>query len=159
MASSQLTLTSAPAADDDEAYDKTLRSCANEPDFAVICAFLQKFAHDLGVDMPNFKHLQDWLTRTDEGESFGLQENCSFLKLLLSFAVNQILRDLHIKLLRKTRRIVHEKCWETALSKFCFSYSAQDAWEIERFGYKNASTKIKLRILRVSLLTKLNELK
>ncbi|XP_049318146.1 remodeling and spacing factor 1-like, partial [Bactrocera dorsalis] len=113
---------------EEEAFNTTLRSCANDPDFAVICAFLQKFAKDLGIPLPNFKHLQEWLTNTDE--------------------VTDQLRDLHIKLLRKTRKTVHEKSWESALSKFCFSYSAQDAWEVERFGYKKSSLKVKLRIFR-----------
>ncbi|XP_073822555.1 uncharacterized protein [Musca autumnalis] len=103
-------------------------SCANDPNFAIICAFLQKFGCDLNIDVPNFKQLQEWLTKTDE--------------------VTPQLRDLHIKLMRKNRKTVHEKSWESALSKFCFSYSAQDAWEIERFGYKNASLKVKLRILK-----------
>lgn len=40
---------------------------ANDPNFAVICAFLQKFGNDLGMDVPNFKHLQEWLVKTDEG--------------------------------------------------------------------------------------------
>ncbi|KAH8321218.1 hypothetical protein KR059_003195 [Drosophila kikkawai] len=112
---------------DDDALSSTLHTCANDPDFAVICAFLQKFAKDLGLNLPNFKHLQEWLTNNDEVPE---------------------LRDLHIKLLRKTRKTVHEKSWESALSKFCFGYSVQDAWEIERFGYKNSSLKVKLRIFR-----------
>lgn len=40
---------------------------ANDPNFAVICAFLQKFGNDLGMDVPNFKQLQEWLIKTDEG--------------------------------------------------------------------------------------------
>uniref|UniRef100_A0A1A9UYB2 PHD-type domain-containing protein n=1 Tax=Glossina austeni TaxID=7395 RepID=A0A1A9UYB2_GLOAU len=112
----------------DDALASNSRICANDPDFAMICAFLQKFYKDLCLDLPNFSQLQEWLTRTDE--------------------VSCQLRDLHIKLLRKTRKTVHEKSWESALSKFCFTYSAQDAWEIERFGYKNSSIKVKLRILR-----------
>ncbi|XP_067620762.1 titin homolog [Eurosta solidaginis] len=121
---------------DNEAEDKehdalnssSSRSCANDPDFAIICVFLKKFHKDLGVAKPNFKQLQEWLTNTDE--------------------ISDQLRLLHIKLLRKTRKTVHEKSWEMSLSKFCFTYSAQDAWEIERFGYKKSSLKVKLRILR-----------
>lgn len=71
MASSMITPESAAAAtmepNMDEALNTALRSCANDPTFAVICAFLQKFANDLGLDVPSFKHLQEWLTRTDEG--------------------------------------------------------------------------------------------
>ncbi|XP_055853016.1 microtubule-associated protein futsch [Episyrphus balteatus] len=103
-------------------------SCANDPDFAVICAFLEKFSEQLQVNYPDFKQLQEWLSNTDE--------------------VPNGLRDLHIKLMRKTRRTVHECAWESALSKFCFCYSSQDGWEIERFGYKKSSLKVKLRILR-----------
>ncbi|XP_016970742.2 uncharacterized protein LOC108038468 [Drosophila rhopaloa] len=112
---------------DDDALTSTLHTCANDPDFAVICAFLQKFAKDLGLSLPSFKQLQEWFTNNNEVPE---------------------LKDLHIKLLRKTRKTVHEKNWESALSKFCFGYSVQDAWEVERFGYKNSSLKVKLRIFR-----------
>lgn len=71
------------------------------------------------------------------------------IKIIHSLLVPPKLRDMQIKLLRKTRKTVHEKSWESSLSKFCFTHSAQDAWEIERFGYKNCSVKIKLRVLRV----------
>lgn len=82
-----------------------------------------------------------------------------FILYLMAFiiAVAPQLRDMQIKLLRKTRKTVHEKSWETALSKFCFAYSAQDAWEVERFGYKNAGIKVKLRILRVYKLLKVQQ--
>jgi len=52
---------------DDDALTTTLHTCANDPDFAVICAFMQKFAKDLGLALPNFKQLQEWLTNNDEG--------------------------------------------------------------------------------------------
>ncbi|XP_068147457.1 microtubule-associated protein futsch [Drosophila tropicalis] len=119
--------TAAEECKDEDAISSTLHSCANDPNFAIICAFLQKFSKDLGLELPNFKHLQLWLTNNDEVPE---------------------LKALHIKLLRKTRKTVHEKSWESALSKFCFGYSAQDAWEIERFGYKNSSLKVKLRVFR-----------
>ncbi|EDW75546.1 uncharacterized protein Dwil_GK23758 [Drosophila willistoni] len=119
--------TNAEECKDEDAISSTLHSCANDPNFAIICAFLQKFSKDLGLELPNFKHLQLWLTNNDEVPE---------------------LKALHIKLLRKTRKTVHEKSWESALSKFCFGYSAQDAWEIERFGYKNSSLKVKLRVFR-----------
>ncbi|XP_023297012.2 microtubule-associated protein futsch isoform X1 [Lucilia cuprina] len=135
MASSMLTAAAAEVSgsaskevDVDETLKSALHACANDPDFAIICDFLQKFSNDLGLDLPNFKLLMQWLTRTDE--------------------VSPQLREMQIKLLRKTRKTVHEKSWESALSKFCFTYSAHDAWEVERFGYKNASVKVKLRILR-----------
>ncbi|KAH8421174.1 hypothetical protein KR009_010297, partial [Drosophila setifemur] len=112
---------------DKDVLSSTLHICANDPNFAVICAFLQKFSKQLGLNLMNFKHLQEWLSKNEEVSE---------------------LRDIHIKLLRKTRKTVHEKSWESALSKFCFGYSIQDAWEIERFGYKNSSLKVKLRILR-----------
>ncbi|TMW42425.1 hypothetical protein DOY81_012494, partial [Sarcophaga bullata] len=94
---------------------------------ADVDAAMKTVLHTCAND-PDFALLLLWLTKTDE--------------------VPIQLRDMQIKLLRKTRKTVHEKSWESALSKFCFTYSAQDAWEIERFGYKNSSPKVKLRILR-----------
>lgn len=47
---------------------EVLRICANSPDFAVICAFLEKFHKELGLELPNFRHLQEWLSAPNESE-------------------------------------------------------------------------------------------
>lgn len=54
--------------------------------------------------------------------------------------------DLHIKLLRKRKKYINKDRWESALVKFCSEYSKADSWELERFGYKNASLTLRLRI-------------
>lgn len=43
-------------------------SCLNDPNFAVICSFLQKYAHILDIMNPSFKELQDIIESTNEGE-------------------------------------------------------------------------------------------
>lgn len=60
--------------------------------------------------------------------------------------------ELHVKLMRKLKKSVSFDRWEKAAAKYAHSYSDQDGWEIERFGYKKISLGVKLRLLKVNLL-------
>jgi len=65
------------------------------------------------------------------------------------FLVPDALVDLHIKLLRRVKKSVHADKWERAVLKFCQEYSVPEFWELEHYGYKGISVKLKLRILKV----------
>lgn len=60
--------------------------------------------------------------------------------------------ELHVKLMRKLKKSVSFDRWEKAAAKYAHSYSDQDGWEIERFGYKKINLGVKLRLLKVNLL-------
>lgn len=70
------------------------------------------------------------------------------------FLVPDTLVDLHIKLLRRVKKSVHADKWEKAILKFCQVYSVPEIWELERYGYKGISVKLKLRILKVIFIMK-----
>lgn len=64
--------------------------------------------------------------------------------------VSYPLVELHVKLMRKLKKSVNFDRWEKAAAKYAHSYSDQDGWEIERFGYKKLNLAVKLRLLKVN---------
>lgn len=101
-----------------------------DPNFAVIVNFLNKFSAACGIsiDKLNIEELASMLENSDE--------------------VTSTIEDIHTKLLRKIRKTVPSGKWENVLAKFAYTYSMQDAWELERFGYKKSSLSVKLRVLK-----------
>uniref|UniRef100_A0A182P2H9 PHD-type domain-containing protein n=1 Tax=Anopheles epiroticus TaxID=199890 RepID=A0A182P2H9_9DIPT len=106
-------------------------TCENDPNFGIILSFMEQFGVYLDVGELNIAELKAMLENSE--------------------AVPQALVDLHIKLMRKINKKVPAARWELALAKFAHSYSHQDAWEIERFGYKTANLGVKLRVLKALL--------
>lgn len=52
--------------------------------------------------------------------------------------------------MRKLKKSVSFDRWEKAAVKFAQTYSDQDGWDIERFGYKKINLGVKLRLLKVT---------
>lgn len=67
-------------------------------------------------------------------------------------AVHEELKLFFVKLLRKTKKSVQPDKLDSALAKFCYTYSIHDAWEVERFGYNRSSLDVKLRIIKVAFI-------
>lgn len=141
--------------------------CVDDPNFAVVCAFLEKFGVLCGIEYPNFNDLQTMLENSEGRVSLtpcGTEGAILFVYLfagqlcnyylrtflLSSAAVQPELIDFHIKLLRKIKFAVHVDRWERTLAKFCYTYSLNDAWELERFSYKLLKLPVRLRILKVA---------
>ncbi|CAH1126968.1 unnamed protein product [Ceutorhynchus assimilis] len=103
-------------------------TCEEDPNFAAICAFFEKFGQLIGITDVDFCELQSMLENTHE--------------------VPKFLSELHIKLLRKVKKKVIPEKWEKSLIKFCHTFSNIDAWELERFGYKKAKLSSKVRVLK-----------
>merc|ERR1712106_989755 len=103
-------------------------SCTSDPNFAVICSFLDKFGGSVGIPCPTILELQNMLESDGEPSTE-----------LITFQV---------RLLRKLKKSVSMDKWEKALIKFCFTYSTEDGWELDRFGYKRSKLTLKVRIVK-----------
>lgn len=103
-------------------------SCTSDPNFAVICAFIKEFGPACGVECPSLGRLQEMLEDTS--------------------SIKEELAVFHIKLLRKLKKSVHVDKWEKHVAKFAHTYSNNDGWELERFGYKKSKLSVKLRLLK-----------
>ncbi|XP_050669650.1 remodeling and spacing factor 1 [Leptidea sinapis] len=107
-------------------------SCTNDPNFAAIYSFLKVFGKLYGLEIPTISILQEWIENSQE--------------------VLEPLRELHLRLLRRALKSAQSNRWEKCLIKFCHQQTFhQEAWEIERFSYKKASTQVKLKVLKLLL--------
>ncbi|OTF78127.1 hypothetical protein BLA29_006271, partial [Euroglyphus maynei] len=113
--------------DEQQHEDLSKDEVENDPNFAIICSFLEKFGNYLDLKY-SIKHLKSMFEDYTKG----------------MFRPDLI--DLHIKLLRKRRKYINKEKWEKALMRFCSEYSNIDAWNLEQFGYKNADLSLRLRI-------------
>ncbi|KAB7501807.1 Remodeling and spacing factor 1 [Armadillidium nasatum] len=102
--------------------------CTNYPDFAVICSFIENFSEKLKLNLPNIEELQLLLENTEN--------------------VNPNLAQLVAQLLRKINKSVKYDKWERGLQRFAHTYSHQDGWELERFGFKKAKLEVKIRVFK-----------
>merc|ERR1711936_1241991 len=101
--------------------------CTSDPNFAVVCSFLDQFGSTLGVPCPSIMDLQTMLESDAETSAD-----------LITFMV---------RLLRKMKKSVSMEKWEKALVKFAFTCSSEDGWELDRFGFKRAKLALKIRML------------
>lgn len=60
---------------DDMKTDDATPSCLNDPNYAIICVFLQKFGGQLKIEHPDFLRLQKMIENTDEGKATQYNNN------------------------------------------------------------------------------------
>lgn len=69
-----------PAIVDDNEADIVTSSCLNDPNYAIICDFLQKFGNQLKIEHPDFLRLQKMIENTDEGKAMIYNNNSIVIK-------------------------------------------------------------------------------
>ena len=102
-------------------------SCDCNPEFAVICSFIERFGSIIDLDL-DIEHLKN---------SIEDREN-----------LDDSLIEIHVKLIKKIRKYFNRDQWERALIRFAAEYSYEDAYEIERFGYLKTRPSVRLELLR-----------
>ncbi|ELU12025.1 hypothetical protein CAPTEDRAFT_94680 [Capitella teleta] len=104
------------------------REIHNNPHFAVVCSFFQRYGLILGLPDLSFNQLQVWIEDTRQ--------------------LNRNFQEILLKLLRRWKSNVSVDRLEKTLIKFCYTYSQVDAWELEEFGFQRCKLSTKLRILK-----------
>ncbi|CAL4064997.1 unnamed protein product, partial [Meganyctiphanes norvegica] len=102
--------------------------CTSYPDFAVICSFIENFGEKLGLNLPNIEEFQKILEDT---------VNVS----------DQLIQTV-LQLLRRLNKSVQLDKWERGLQRYAHTYSVQDGWELERFGFKQSKLEVKIRVVK-----------
>ena len=101
--------------------------CDSNPDFAVICSFIDRFGDKIDIEL-DIERLK-----------IGIEERD---------LIDEGLIDIHVKLIKKIRRYFVRDQWEKALIRYAAEYSYEDSWEIERLGYLKTRPSVKLELLR-----------
>ncbi|KAH3811913.1 hypothetical protein DPMN_140330 [Dreissena polymorpha] len=105
--------------------------CLSNPNFAVICSFLDKYGEILGLPAVGYSDIENWIEDSKD--------------------VHPTLIDIHVKLLRRIHKkysSVSTERWEKTVIKFCYKYCSVDAWEMEQKGYMSAKVSTKLMLLK-----------
>ncbi|VDK71715.1 unnamed protein product, partial [Anisakis simplex] len=117
-----------------ETLQIAIKQLYNDPSFAVVCSFFNKFACFLGIKPQNFNKLERLLTSFHE-----------------TGRVDRELIDLHLTLLRKLNyKSARVNGWERYLLKYCsLNQSLESEYlNIERYGYLHSSINTKLAVLK-----------
>ena len=131
----------------------TKEKCTSDPNFAVVCAFIERFGSICGMDIIVYLGMVIIRKYIIWNYLYILGVLCpSILRLQELLEDSNDVKDelilFHVKLLRKLKKSVSLDKWERFVTKFAHTYSSSDGWELERFGYKRAKLNLKLRLLK-----------